>query len=229
MMQLFRKTKQDHEQIHWVNNKNIANAIYQERLDQHHQNASVNVKETGLIYDAICLAQNKQINSLHNDSENHPAIAKLCAFWDCYELDSIHEAKIPYIQLFLGDDHYHAFMPEGIEMPLTINEPEIQQSLKEASVIFGDIFLVTYLAGRLITDKKSEKESFVYYTVHDKPLFKERLLFSTKYAFNYQNQLAYQVLNGLHLFPKRFPKIWQWLKAEHDGQKVKKCKQGYEV
>ncbi|MCW5588122.1 MAG: hypothetical protein KIT27_00530 [Legionellales bacterium] len=200
----------------------ISSQVYQNRFDQHQRNACAYVKQTGLVYDAICLAQNKNINRWawhYAHSEGHPAIVTLCAFWDCYQTEnSLHEARIPYIQLFFGQENYCSLIPSGIEIPLKVKDEKTQHHLKMASVLFGQHFLVTYLAGRHITARQSNKNYLIHHSVHDIPLFKEPLVFGAKnlLAFDHQNNLAWQTLKALHNFPKRFPKIWQQLKQQHE-------------
>jgi hypothetical protein len=210
---------------------------YQTRLNQHHQNACAHVKNTGLIYDAISLAQHKNLNKWtwqYDQAENHPAILKLCAFWACYrpepnkqnelnEKDNqkTHEARIPYLQLFVGQEAYLPIIPDVGIMPLVLNDKTIKKNVKEASVIFGDVFLITYLAGRHINAGQSKRDCLLHYTVNNQPFLKERLVFGEMnlVAFDIQNQLAYQTLKALHAFPKRFPTLWQQLKQEHEVKK----------
>ncbi|PIQ43242.1 MAG: hypothetical protein COV52_01875 [Gammaproteobacteria bacterium CG11_big_fil_rev_8_21_14_0_20_46_22] len=202
--------------------KPVDSELYQQRFDLHQHNACARVKDTGLIYDAIKLAQYKSLNKWawqKTQAENHPALLKLCAFWECFQEDTCeHEARIPYIQLFFGNEVYTPLIPDGAVTPLKLNDDSLQQNLKHASVIFGNEFLVTYLAGRHVTARQSEKEALIYYTVHDEPLLKERLIFSEMnlIAFDQQNQLAWQVLKALHEFPKRFPTLWKRLKKQHE-------------
>ncbi len=200
----------------------ISSQVDQNRFDQHQRNACAYVKQSGLIYDAIVLAKNKNINRWawhYAYSEGHPAIATLCAFWDCYQTESsVHEARIPYIHLFFGQDNYCSLIPGGIEIPLKLKERQTQHHLKMASVLLGPHFLVTYLAGRHISARQSNNDFLIHHSVHDIPLFKEPLVFGAKnlLAFDYQNNLAWKTLNALHNFPKRFPTLWQQLKQQHE-------------
>jgi|GEM_PF-1904291 hypothetical protein len=210
---------------------------YQTRLNQHHQNACAHVKNTGLIYDAICLAQHKSENKWawqYDQAENHPAILKLCAFWACYQSESnecnawgeegeqkTHEARIPYLQFFVGQEAYLPMIPDVGIMPLILKDKTTKENVKEASVIFGDAFLVTYLAGRHITAGQSKRDCLLHYTVNNQPFLKERLVFGEMnlVAFDIQNQLACQTLKALSTFPKRFPTLWRQLKQEHEVKK----------
>ena len=195
---------------------------YQANLDAHQQNARVRVKDTGLMYDAIHLAQCKGLNKWswrYDQAENHLALLKLCAFWHCFcEQACRHEARIPYIQLFLGGDHYVPLISDTPIIPVYLEDNVFKKTIKRASVLFGDVFLVTFLAGRQMSAKQSKSDHLVYYTVQDQPLFKERLLFgeANRMAFDLQNQLAWQTLNALQGFPKRFPTLWQSLKKQHE-------------
>ncbi len=225
--------------------------LYQARFEVHQRNACTRVKDTELIYDAIQLAQQKDLNRWtwqYDQAENHPAILKLCAFWECFQdfqeyrddrkdqniHQSIHEARIPYLQLFLGNSEYLPIIPDAARIPLLLKHEELQKTLKTASVIFGEKFLVTYLAGRYFSAKRAEHNYLVHYTVHKKPFLKERLLFSERnpIVFDLQNQLAYQTLNALHDFPKNFPTLWQQLKKHEEQNKRNKANQGglsYEI
>jgi hypothetical protein len=116
--------------------------LYQHRFDLHQQNACASVKDTGLLYDAIIIAQYKNFYRWtwrHDQAENHPAILKLCAFWECFRENTCqYEARIPYIQLFFGNEVYTPLIPDGAAMPLKLDDTALHQSVKNASVLFGD-------------------------------------------------------------------------------------------
>lgn len=200
----------------------ISHEMYQHRLSQHQKNACAYVKSTKLIYDAICLSQNKNINKWawhYNYSEDHPAIMKLCVFWDYYlPGECQYESRVPYVQLFLGNEYYKSLIENDIHIPIKIKNNQTQNYFKMSSAVFGKNFLITYLAGRDITARYSKKDYLIHYTVHGVPLFKERLLFSNNnlFAFDNQNQLAFKTLNALHEFPIKFPTLWEKLKKENE-------------
>ncbi len=191
-------------------------------VDVHQQNACARVKTTCLLYDAIVLARNTQLSHWtwrYDHAEEHPAIQTLCAFWKYFRDDnSCYDARIPYIQVFLDNDHYASLITDTVAMPVVLHNKSLQQIVKSASVIFGNKFLITFLAGRHITAKQSTNDYLIYYTVHNQPLFKERLLFGadSPLAFDLQNQLAWQTLKALHDFPQQFPQCWQALKKQRE-------------
>jgi hypothetical protein len=204
------------------NKQMIEAEAYQARLDQHQKNARACVKDTGIIYDAICLAQDKRLKpwSWQNTcAEKHPAITKLCHFWEGYQgHESVYDARVPYVQLFLGSDRYVSLSPCGPSMPLVLDDHHMQRSVKASSVIFGDAFLVTFLAGREITALHSKQGSLVHYTVHNQALLQETSVLDevNNLVFDVENQVAWQTLQGLRHFPERYPKLWQQLNKQHE-------------
>lgn len=191
---------------------------YQQHFHWHQKNACVAVKDASLIAEAVQLAQHQALNAWvwqAAQAESHPALLVLCAFWEYFQIKPCqNEVRIPYIQLFLGDENYLPLIPGGAFMPLKGQNPVLQQQIRAASVLFGHEYLVTYLAGRHISANHSTANTLIYYTVHHQPVFQE-IIGADKnnfQAFDQQNQLAWRTLQALRTFPNRFPLLWQALK-----------------
>lgn len=207
-MLLLSKNNSLHDDIrHWQNKDSEQ---YQQMLHAHNQNAITKVESMGLLYDAIQLARFSDANQWiwqKNQAETHPALLTLCAFWQSFREDeSVHEARIPYIQLFLGQENYVPLIPSVVSMPTIIENDQLRNTIRESSVIFGEHFFITFLASRRISASKSDLPSLVHYTVQNKPLLRENLLYNKQ-----DMTISCQTLKGLYEFPKRFPSLWQYL------------------
>jgi len=189
---------------------------YQAMLAVHKNNAITYSASTKIIYEAIQLARFNDAQSWAwrlDQAETHPALLLLSAYWQslCEEDEGVHEARIPYIQLFLGKETYVPLMPDAASMPILIENKILHETVHNSSVIMGEHFLITFLAGRKISANKSVFSSLIHYTVNDKPLLKENLLFSKQTM-----TLSSQILKGLFEFPKRFPSLWLYLTKQQE-------------
>lgn len=209
----FLKKNKLHPDIRYWQDKN--SEIYQSRYKEHLRNAKAQVKQEKLIYQAIQLANSINFNVWvwrPDQIENHPALLMLCAYWQSYYGDdSVYEARIPYIQVFLGKENYLPLIPDAVFMPTKLDDVATYHAVKESSILFGDYFLITFLAGREISSQQSQFPHLLHRTVKGKPLIKENLFIGNQYL-----TISLQMLKGLKEFPQRFPSLWQYLKNQYE-------------
>ena len=202
-----------------LQNQDKNSECYQQLLKAHHCNACARVASDGLIYDAIQLANFKAFYHWYDQPDHHPAILNLCAFWHTFrQTEGIHEACVPCIQLFVGGEHYIPLIAEADPLPVVIKDDVQRVHLKEASIIFDEHFLVTFLAGSHVASQQSSPDYLVHYTVYNKPFLKEHVSFGRKNKpmLEFRSDLSLKTLFALQQFPKRFPNIWKALKQKHE-------------
>jgi len=209
----FSKNKKMHSDIRYWQDKN--SEIYQNLYKEHLQNAKAQVKQEKLFYQAIQLANSINFNVWvwrPDQIENHPALLMLCSYWQSYYGDdNVYEARIPYIQVFLGKENYLPLISNAVCMPTKLENEAVKTAVQESSLAFGDYFLITFLAAREISANKSHFPELIHRTVNDKPLIKENLFFG-----NQQLTVSVQMLKGLKEFPQRFPSLWRYLKDQYE-------------
>lgn len=204
----------------YFNQYDVDQSDYQRFLACHEHNARAKVKDAGLIYDAILLAQDESIIE-PEDAADHPALKTLCQFWTYYrESPDEFDAGFPYIQLFLGNPAYTPLIPDGAVMPFNLENSAIRDDLKMASVIFGNTFLVTYFAKNPFVIHDGDKQSSIlYHTVQGQIILREVLAVDDPRvkADILHHHLAIKTIDALKHVPKRFPELWSKLKKTTSG------------
>lgn len=205
------------------------NNEYYRNLYRHHtRNACFRYRCDKLIFEAIKYALQRKLYQRYwreDRAEAHPANRLLCQFWQVLsQAKKSFEACVPYIQLFLDEDNYYPLIGHQ-RLPVRIKVLALQQEVHEASVIFGEHFLVTYLAGREVSSHHPSGYDLVHYSVRGKPFLKVDTYHGSMNlaAQDIHNSLALQTLDALARFPKHFPTLWQGFVDQHEGRHYGIC------
>ncbi len=213
------KEKNELKNNHTIHSQLINNTLYSKNLALHHKNACAHVKESELIFEAIQLARDKNMMKIvasKNDPNNHPALKKLCSFWQCFTLGEIADnALLPFIQIFSGKEHYEQIINDA-NLTLIPQKLLDNQTYQKSNIIFSERFLVTFLSDQHLAMKNQKPNHKIYYTVHRNQFLEETMMpGSTGIILSCVRKiLAWKLIEGLQNFPKTFPTIWQQLEKQ---------------